>query len=388
MAASAPRSRDRRLRVALDATPLLTPRAGVGEFCWRALRALALLPDLDVGAFAISWRRRHGIKGQLPEGVSALERPMPARPLHKAWARWAFPPVEMFIGPVDVVHGTNFVVPPARKAAMVVTVHDLTPVHFPDLVEPASRAYPELIRKAVLRGAWVHTPSKFVAQEVSEFLGVPPERVRPVYHGVVAPAAGSVAPDRARAVLPPWAGRYVLAVGTVEPRKDLPGLVRAFAAAAKGRPGLALVIAGDERWGSAQLDEAVAASPAGGQVVRLGRVDDETRDSLIAGAEILAYPSLYEGFGFPPLEAMALGTPVVATRCGALEEVLGSAARFVDVGDVDGLGAAIEQLIDDSELRASFVRLGRERAKLYTWEACGAGLAALYADAAAARAVR
>ena len=179
--------------------------------------------------------------------------------------------------------------------------------------------------------------------------------------------------------------QYVLAVGTVEPRKDLPSLVRAFGTFAKGYPSLALVHAGPDGWGSAQLEEAIAACPAGNQVVRLGWVDDRARDALMAGATVFAFPSLYEGFGLPPLQAMAAGTPVVATRCGALEEVLGDAARLVDVGDAGALATALEELLGDEAGRLELARRGLERAALYTWEACASGLAALYHDAKRAR---
>jgi hypothetical protein len=129
-----------RLRVALDATPLLGTPTGVGVFCLGVLRALGARTDLDVRAFAISWRRRAGIGPHLPTTVAAVQRPMPARPLHALWGRGAWPPVEWFIGRIDVVHGTNFVVPPSRRAAEVVSVHDLTPLHHPELCNPATLA--------------------------------------------------------------------------------------------------------------------------------------------------------------------------------------------------------------------------------------------------------
>ncbi|HTW10956.1 MAG TPA: glycosyltransferase family 1 protein [Acidimicrobiales bacterium] len=375
-----------RLVVALDATPLLTSRAGVGEFCWYALQHLGARPELRTAAFAISWRRRHGLRAQLPRGVELRDRPMPARPLHWSWSRWPFPPIEAFIGRADVVHGTNFVVPPARRAAMVVTVHDLTPVRFPELVERATLAYPELISQAVRRGAWVHTPTEFVAGEVVEVFGAAPERVRAVHHGV-APrqVSAAAAAEVVAGLLPGWVERYILFVGTVEPRKDLATLVRAFGTIGKRRPGLALVIAGREAWGRDRLDEAVAACSVPGQVVRLGRVADAARDALVARAELLAYPSLYEGFGLPPLEAMAAGTPVVASRVGALEEVLGDAARLFAVGDSDALASAMEELLDDRALRDDLVARGYRQAARYDWDVCAAGLAALYVEAAAGR---
>lgn len=379
---------DHELAVALDATPLLGQRTGVGEFCLKALEALARRGQLDVAAFAVSWRRRQGLGPQLPAGVKLLDRPMPARPLHKSWSRWSFPPIEAFVGPRDVVHGTNFVVPPAWRAAMVVTVHDLTPVHFPEMVEPGSLDYPSLVKAAIGRGAWVHTPTRAVAREVVEVFGADPGRVRAVHHG--APVLRLEAGDQElaqvrRGLLPDWAQRYVLALGSVEPRKDLPGLVRAFTQVAPGRPGLALVVAGPQRWGSRQLDEAVAASAAGERVVRLGWVDELQRHALLRGAALLAYPSRYEGFGFPPLEAMQAGTPVVATRCPALVEVLGEAAELVEVGDTDALATALARILDDEGARSELVARGTGQVARYSWEEAASGLESLYREARSAR---
>jgi glycosyltransferase involved in cell wall biosynthesis len=378
------------LKVALDATPLRGARTGIGEFCFRALEALASKGDLDMGAFAVSRHGRRAIAGLVPQGVDVLGPPgpgLPARLLHRSWARWAFPPAGLYTGRVDVVHGTNFVVPPTRRAAMVVSVHDLSPWHFPQWCRPAARGYPGLVRKAVERGAWVHTDSQFVAQELMDAVGIPGERVRTVYLGTSpAPAAimaartGEGAPD-----LPDWVDRYVLALGTVEPRKDLPALVGAFGHFAAARPGLALVIAGADGLGTAALQEAVAACPARERILRLGWVSEGARDRLIAGAAVYAYPSRYEGFGLSPLQAMAAGTPVVATRAGALTEVLGEAAWLVEVGDEDALAQGLETLVDDQQARQAFSAKGVERASRFSWDACAAGLASLYHEAAEAR---
>ncbi len=171
------------LVVALDATPLLGVPTGVGVFCREALGALSAAGELQVEAFAISWRRRHMLESRAPEGVRTVGRAMPARPLHLAWRHSDLPPVEWFLGRCDVVHGTNFVVPPTRRAASVVTVHDLTTLRFPEMCDAPTLRFPALIRRAVARGAWVHTPSRYVADEVVAELGVDPDRVRAVHHG-------------------------------------------------------------------------------------------------------------------------------------------------------------------------------------------------------------
>jgi glycosyltransferase involved in cell wall biosynthesis len=374
------------LRVALDATPLLGTPTGVGVFCLGALRALGARPDLDVRAFAVSWRRREGIGTHLPPGVAAAQRPMPARPLHALWGRGGWPPVEWFIGPIDVVHGTNFVVPPTRRAAEVVSVHDLTPLHHPELCNPATLAYPGLIRRALRRGAWVHTDSAFVAGEVVDAFGADPARVRAVAPGV--PPLPDIAPAEARALvgpfLPPGVTRYLLAIGTAEPRKDLPGLVRAFDRVAGRHGDLALVLAGPPGWGEESLTAAVDGARAGARVVRTGWLEPSALAALLQGASVLAFPSLYEGFGFPPLEAMSAGVPVVATRAGSLPEVLGDGAFLVDAGDDDALVDALERVLDDPVLRQRLVAAGAARAASFSWERCGEGLSGLYRDAAGA----
>lgn len=372
------------LRVGVDATPLLGRPTGVGAFCAGALGGLGALAEtggLEISAFAVSWRRRHGIDRLVPAKVSTGARPMPARPLQRAWRRTRFLPIEWFVGPIDVVHGTNFVVPPTRRAARVVTVHDLTTVRFPELCDPPTLLYPALLRRAVADGAFVHTPSRFVAAEVVEMLGADPVRVRAVHSGVPPlPAPDPEAPDR---FLPAGCRGYLLSVGTAEPRKDLPGLVAAFGEIAGDHPDLALVLAGPDGWGSADLAAAIDASGYPDRIVRTGWVDDPTLSGLLHRAEILAYPSVYEGFGFPPLQAMAAGVPVVATRAGALEEVLGSGAVLVPPKDPSALAEALVALLDSPDRRLAAVAAGAERAARFTWDRCARGLADLYRTAAA-----
>jgi glycosyltransferase involved in cell wall biosynthesis len=318
---------------------------------------------------------------------------MPARPLHLLWRRSDHPALEWFVGDVDVVHGTNYVVPPTRRAARVVTVHDLTVWRYPQMTNPATLAFPDFVRRALDGGAWVHTHTRFVADEVIAELGADPGRVRVVYPGVPGEAAGddSGAPggSGARAgahgapiPLPEGARRYVLAVGTIEPRKDYPGLVRAFDLIAGDHPDVALVVVGGEGWGAGAFTDALGAARWRDRVVRPGFLSDARLRDVLARASVLAYPSVYEGFGFPPVEAMAAGVPVVATAAGSVPEVVGDGALLVAPGDPDALAAALAGVLDDEEERRALVSRGRARAGKYTWDRCGTGLASLYADAA------
>ena len=360
------------MRIALDVTPLLGDRSGVGTFTAGAVGALGLRDDLSLVGYALTGRGRGRLARTLPSGVDR-GRVAPALVVLALWDRGiSLPPAEWLTGPVDVVHGTNFVVPPTRAAARVVTVHDLTAVTFPELCTPASRRYPSLVRRAVKAGAWVHTPSEYVAAEVGDRLGVPAERVRVIPHGVDELAEGGVSPV---------AGRYVLALGTVEPRKDLPLLVRAFDEVASSRPDVRLVIAGADGWAVDALARSLAAMNHRDRVIRLAYVSGATRASLLRAAALLAVPSVYEGFGLPALEAMSVGVPVVTTAAGAVPGVVGDGAVVVPVGDVAAFADALGRALDDPPL--DVVARGRARAAMFTWARCADGLARLYRDATA-----
>lgn len=366
------------LRVAVDATPLLGQPTGVGAFVAGALSALVDDRSLEVSAYSLSARGGRGLTSRLPPGVVAVaSRPAPAAALLRAWSRVDRPPGRWWTGPADVVHGTNFAVPPSGGAAAVVTVHDLTPLRYPELSPAATRVFPALVRRALRRGALVHTPSAFVATEVIDLLGADPDRVQAVHHGIPPEVVGG---DGSR--LP--GGPYVLALGTIEPRKGFPALVRAFDALAADRPDLRLVIAGPDGWGTEALGEAVERAAHGSRVVRLGYVDARRRTSLLRGATAFAFPSVYEGFGLPPLEAMIAGVPVVATTAGALREVLGDGALLVAPGNHEALAEALALVLDDEGIRSALVARGHAHAARFSWERCGAGLSSLYHRAAGA----
>ncbi len=359
------------MRLAVDVTSLLDVHTGVAAVLRHHLDGLGERTGAEVVPYAVTWRGRN----RYPD---VTHRPMAAQPLRRLWMRFDGPVIERWVGDVDVVWGPNFVVPPTRGAARLATVHDLTCLRYPELCTPDVLQYPTLLRRAVAGGAHFHVVSRFVGDEVVELLGAPAERVHVVPNGVDPAVPGDPARGLARA----GSERYVLAIGTVEPRKDHPSLVRAFAALASSHPDAALVIAGADGWGAAALSAALDEVPAAvaARVRRLGFVSEGERVDLVAGAAVLAYPSVYEGFGLPPLEAMAAGTPVVGTSAGALPEVLGDAADLVPVGDVDALAGALGRVLDDDEHRAALVERGRARAARWSWPEAQARLATVLRD--------
>ena len=367
------------MQVAFDATSLLGARTGVGIMADRLLDGLASEPDLVVTAFACTWRGRAALAAAVPHGVRVIDRALPARPARFAWRHGNVPPIEWITGRVDVVHGPNFLVPPSRHAARVMTVHDLTAVHHPELCTPHTRTYPAAIRRALGQGAFVHTVSSFVRDEVLDVFGAEPDQVVVVANGV------DPIPDADPAVGRALAGGadYLLAIGTIEPRKGYPALIRAFDAIAATNPLLRLVIAGPDGWGIDAFDAALRAAVHRSRIVRIGMVDEPTRAALLRGARVLVFASRYEGFGLPPLEAMGAGTPVVATRAGAIPEVCGDAAELVAVDDIDALAAGIDRVLHDDARRLTLVARGSERVRQFTWPVHVSGVVSLYRRAAA-----
>jgi glycosyltransferase involved in cell wall biosynthesis len=364
------------MRVALDATPLLGPRTGVGTYVDCLVRALGELskpPDLTLSPFTV--RGAGGLRAARYR-ARIVHRPFPARALQRLWGATDHPPVEWLASRCDVFHATNFVLPPTRRAASVVTVHDLVFARHADTVTPAVLRYQHLVPRSVARADVVVCPAEATARDVAEYFRLPPERVRvtplgvdPEWRYATPPPAGWLA---ARG-LPP---SYVLFVGAQEPRKGLPWLVAAHTAARAAEPDVVppLVLAGPSGWG-----EAIDAPGAH----RTGYLADADLRTLVAGASCVVLPSRYEGFGLPLLEAMATGRPVVASDIPVHREITGGLAEYAPVGDVDALAQAIVGACRDDARHTADTR--RAWATRWTWRRCAEATLAAYDAALTAR---
>lgn len=358
--------------MAFDAAPLLPPHTGIGRVTHELVSRLAARDDLELTSYVLGIRGREGLAAALPDGVQQATRRLPARPMRQAWLHTGQPRFERLVGQFDLVHGTNFIVPPTTRTPTLVTVHDLVALLHPEVVEHHSRIYPELIAKAIERGAWVQVASDWVADEVRSAFLVRDDRVVTIANGVTAVTDGDAAAGRKTVGF----DRYILAMGTIEPRKRYPDLIAAFDAVAADDDDVGLVIVGKLGWGQDAFEIALTAARHSDRIRHLGWIDEPA--SVLKGATVLAYPSLYEGFGLPPLEAMTVDIPVVTTRAGAVPEVVGDAAIVVPVGDVDELAGALSRAVSDEALRDQLIAAGRTRVKRFSWDVAAEQHARLY----------
>lgn len=326
------------MRVALDVSPLIQTRAGTARYLKALLRELRRRDDVEVETVAF------GRAGRL----STITRDAVWYPFALGRTRGA-----------DVLHCPTYRGPLRPASPLVVTVHDLAVFRHPEAFNRWTRTYsPQLVPRVLAAARRVIAVSEFTRRELVELLRVPGEKIRVVPNGV----DDQFTPDGAAAD-----GDYVLAVGTLEPRKNLARLVEAVR-----RNGIELRVVGARGWGNVEL--------GGNGVHWLGEVTDAELARQYRGARCVAYPSLYEGFGIPVLEAMACGAPVVTSRATAMEEVADGAAVLVDPNDPAELAAGIERAVADRE---ELVARGLERARAFRWDAVADATVDVYREAAA-----
>lgn len=346
---------------------------GIAKSTVELLRALAANDDLDTVGVAALHHRTPPETSMPPVVVHHLPLPRPA--LFEAWHRLRWPPVEQATGPVDVVHGTIIAVP-ASRAPLVLTIHDLAFLTHPDhFTGRGIRFFRRALQLARRHARLVTCPSR-ATLEACLAAGFEVDRLRLVPWGVriEEATAGEVERSRRRYGL---VRPYVFFCGTVEPRKNLRRLIDAYRML--DRRDLGLVLAGPLGW---KEDVRPLLDGLGDRARWLGFVPQKDLGPLYAGATVVVYPSLLEGFGFPVLEAMAQGAPVVTSAGTATEEVGGDAGLLVDPLDVEAIAGAIERIADDPDLARRLGDAGRRRAAAYTWDRSARLMLAVYAEAA------
>ena len=389
------------MKIALDYTTGIYPGAGVARYTRSLVGALAQLDDEN--EYSLFYATR-GLPSPTPETEQAdmlfahhpnfrpVGIPLSVRQMFAAWQRLRLPlPVDFFTGRCDVMHSPDFVSPPHRSGADVITIHDMSFMVVPEHAEPNLAGFlSKTVPIAVRRADRVIAVSEQTKRDVIRLLSVHEEKVVVAYNGVDArfrpignEATGEIQTLREKLGLPE---RFILHVGTLEPRKNLKRLVEAYGllvsrgkAATDSGETVALVLAGRKGWlFEPILSAAERINSAGGKVIFLDYVYDNHLPLIYNMADAFAYPSLYEGFGLPAAEALACGVPTVVSNDGALSEVVGDAAVKVDAMSVESIADGLASALYDETLRARLRAEGPPRVAMFTWEAAARTMLGVY----------
>lgn len=373
------------LRIGIDYTAAIHQQAGIGRYTRGLVEGIAKLDsEHEYVLFVAGGKSRSpSFSFKMPRNFRVRRFPLSDRLLTIIWHRLHLPlPVDLLIGSVDVFHSPDYVLPPLRQGRKVVTIHDLSFLRYPEGAEPSLGQYlGRAVSGAARRADLVLADSENTKQDIIELLGVPPGKVEVLYPGV----DGRFRPLEDEGLLARVRELYglsfpfILSLGTLEPRKNLVTLLDAYAALrATGDLSHRLVVAGEKGWLYEGIFRRVKELSLEGEVIFLGFVADENLPALYNLAELFVFPSLYEGFGLPPLEAMACGTPIVTSDSSSLPEVVGEAGLMVSGEDTKGLTQAIRRVLDDAALREDLAEKGLRQARNFAWRASAQRLLAIY----------
>jgi glycosyltransferase involved in cell wall biosynthesis len=376
------------MRIAIDYSAAVNQRAGVGRLVRNQVLALAEVDSVNDYQLIYARPNRGSAPPQFPKArnFSRHQIGLHERWLTILWHRAKLPlAADWLSGPVDVYHAPDFVLPPLRHARGILTVHDLAFLMRPECADASLRGYlEEVVPRSVRRAHYIIADSENTRNDLVVLLGVHPNAVSVVPGGVeerFAPVADAAVLEKARQRLGVGDAPFVLAIGVIEPRKNLTMLMDAFGLLKQrgiGPANLKLVLAGGNGWLVEGILEHHATSPLRDDILLPGFVADDLLPAVYSAADVFAFPSLYEGFGLPILEAMACGTPVVASRASCLPEVAEGASVMIDPDDVEDLAGALEQTLCNAELRQQLVDKGRQRAAEYTWARAARSLLEVY----------
>jgi glycosyltransferase involved in cell wall biosynthesis len=369
--------------VGIDYTAAYEQGGGIGRYVRELTAALLRQGEgFDYRLF-VAGASRSGLPSPFPHNFHWCSTRLSPVSLARIWYRARLPlPVELFVGKVNLFHATDFVLPPTLPSTRtLLTVHDLSFVRVPEAASAGLRAYlKRVVPLSVRRADFVLADSQATKDDLVSLYGVSSGGVAVLLSGVdsrFAPVlAGGVITTRSQydiGTVP-----YILSVGTVQPRKNYGRLIQALALLRAANIDIHLVVAGGKGWLEDPIYDTIHATNMGDYVHFIGFVDEKDLPTLYSGAVCFAFPSLYEGFGLPVLEAMACGTPVVTSNVSSLPEVAGDAALTIDPYNVEELAEALRRVIEDEALRKDLISKGFARAKQFSWDTSARQLIQIY----------
>lgn len=375
----------------IDGSSLLSAKTGIGIYTDRLLCGIRSCSDFTVKIYLpmpfINPAKRNNSIDAIIKNYPDVEIKSHVLPTPKMqrwiWGHSDFLPIERFLGPVDLYHGTSFVMPPLHHAKGIMTIYDLSFMLFPQFHTREMQAFTKNIRRYAERTDCIIAISEQTKQDIVSLLNVPEMKVRVTllaadtrYRVIddthrIASVAATYGIDR----------EYILYTGTLEPRKNVPAIIRAFQSIKRElNVPHRLVLAGKKGWLYDDIFTEVRALGLEQEIIFTGYVPDEDLPFLYNGADLFVYPSFYEGFGLPPLEAMACGCPVISSNTSSLPEVVGTAGIMVDPRKPEELAAAMARVLGDSDLANGMRRQGLERAATFSWDRCARETLSIYRD--------
>lgn len=372
--------------IGIDVTSALTQGGGIGRYTRELVQALATVDEKNsYRLFSAKPPTQLPVPEPLPQTTNFDHQPAPLdeRWLYRLWYRLRLPlPVQWVTGQLDLFHSPDFVLPPVNgRIPTLLTVHDLSFVHFPQVFPERLVNYlNQVVPWSIGRATHILADSAATRQDLLTIWRVPPEKVTVLYSGVherfrPVEDGGMITAVRQKYRLHDWP--YILSVGTLQPRKNYQMLIRAFAPLADKVPHH-LVISGGKGWLYDEMLAEVERKGLTGRVHFIGFADDADLPTLYSEADLLAFPSLYEGFGLPLLEAMGCGTAVLTANSSSLPEVAGNAAQQLPPQDEAAWTAALYNLLLDDDLRRHLVQAGFAQARRFTWQASAQELLKIY----------
>ena len=365
------------------------PLTGVGYYTLSLFEALTASRDVfDVRIFASSARPTRDLFETLARhGSRVTTLPWPTRLKNRMWTSLEWPPIEWFTGAVDIAHGAFHLLPPSKRARRIVTIFDLSNLRYPEMHRAESFAiHAPLLRHAAAKADMIIAISESCKRDIIDFLGASPERVKVVYGGIDVEEFSVPLDTELLATIKKRfkiSAEYFIHLGTLEPRKNLSRLLEAYARLRKrGEDCPQIVLAGQKGWMYEDVFETISRLDIVEAVVHTGYLERAEAVTLLRGAHSCVYPSMYEGFGLPVLEAMAARVPVLTSNISSMPEVAGETGLLVDPNDVDSIESGLVSLVSQRHEALRRVETAYQRAMTFTWKNSARALAGVYQEIA------